>query len=93
MCGIQTEKFKLYCRPMVLNAVPLPYVDSVKYLGFMFIPDSKDAVDMQRQMRSFYARSNTILRQFAKCDESVKLVLFVTFVVVIIVRIYGSFEL
>ena len=64
---------------MVLNAVPLPYVDSVKHLGFMFTPDSKDDVDMQRQLRSFYARSNTILRQFAKCDESVKLVLFSCF--------------
>ena len=59
---------------MVLNAAPLPYVDSVKYLGFMFTPDSKDDADMQRQLRTFYARSNTILR-----DESVKLVLFSSF--------------
>ena len=35
------EKFKLYCPPMVLNAAPLPYVDSVKYLRFMFTPNSK----------------------------------------------------
>ena len=40
----------------------------------MFTPDSKDDVDMRRQLRTFYARSNTILRQFAKCDESVKVV-------------------
>ena len=53
-------KPKLYCPPMVLNAVPLPYVDSVKYLGFMFTPDSKDDVDLQRQLRIFYNRSNTI---------------------------------
>ena len=45
----------------------------------MFTPDSKDEVDMQRQLRTFFARSNTILRQFAKCDESVKLVLFSSF--------------
>ena len=73
------KKFKLYCPPIALNAVPLPYVDSVKYLGFMFTPDSKDDVDMQRQLRTFYARSNTVLCQFAKCDESVKLVLFSSF--------------
>ena len=73
------KMFKLYCPPMVLNAAPLPYVDSVKYLGFMFTPDSKDDVDMQRQLRTFYACSNTIIRQFAKCDESVKLVLFCSF--------------
>ena len=64
---------------MVLNDAPLPYVDSVKYFGFMFIFDSKDDVDMQRQLRTFYARSNTINRQFAKCDESVKLVRFSSF--------------
>ena len=52
---------------MILNAAPLPYVDSVKYLGFMFTPDSKDDIDMQRQLRTFYARSNTILCQFPKC--------------------------
>ena len=55
------------------------YVDSVKYLGFMFTPDSEDDVDMQRQLRTFYAHCNTILRQFAKCDESAKLVLFSSF--------------
>ena len=64
---------------MVLNAALLAYVDSVKYLGFMFNPDSKDDVDIQRQLRTFYVRSNTILRQFAKCDESVKLVFFSSF--------------
>ena len=69
------KKFKLYCLTMVLNAAPLPYIDSAKYLGFMFTPISKDDVDMQRQLGTFYARSDTILRQFAKCDKSVKLVL------------------
>ena len=64
---------------MVLNDVPLPYVSSVKYSGFMFTPDSKDNVDMQSQMRTFYARSNTMLRPFSKCDESVKPVLFSSF--------------
>ena len=78
------KNFKLYCPPMVLNAAPLPYVDSVKYLGFMFTNlvrefHSKDDVDMQRQLRTLYACSNTILRQFAKCHESVKLVLFSSF--------------
>ena len=49
------------------------YVTNVKYLGFMFISDLKNDVDMQRQLRTFYSRSNTILFQFAKCDESVEL--------------------
>ena len=73
------KKFKLYCLSIVLNATPLPYVDSIRYLGCMFTPDSKDDVYMQRQLRTIYARNNTILCQFAECDESVKLVLFSSF--------------
>ena len=30
------KKFKLYCPPMALSVASLPYVDSVKYLRFMF---------------------------------------------------------
>ena len=58
---------------MVLNSVPIPYAQSVGYLGFMFTPDLKDDIDMLRQLRTFYARSNTILRQFAKSNASFKL--------------------
>ena len=39
----------------------------------MFISDPKDDVNMQRQLKTFYVSSNIILRQFAKCDESVNL--------------------
>ena len=64
---------------MVLYYVPILYADSVKYLGFMFTPDLKDVIDMLRQLRTIYARSNTILRQFAKCGASVNLELFKRF--------------
>ena len=45
---------------MVLNSAPIPHADNVKYLCFMFTPDLKDDIDMPRQLRTFYARSNTI---------------------------------
>ena len=64
---------------MFLNAMPMDYVTNVKYVGFMFTSDWKDDVDMQRQLRTFYAHINIILRQFAKCDVSVKLELFRNF--------------
>ena len=70
---------------MTLNGVPMECVTNVKYF-FMFTPDSKDddELDMQKQLRTFYARSNTILSQFAKFDESLKLELFRSFVLVIL---------
>ena len=64
---------------MALNSVLILYADRVKYLSFMFTPDSNDSIDMLRQLRTFYARRNTFLRQFAKCDASVKLELFKSF--------------
>ena len=77
--AFKPNKFKLYCPLIVLNAASLLYVDSLKYMGFMLILVSNGDVDMQRQLRTFYARSNTIPRQFAKYDKSVKLVLFSNF--------------
>ena len=58
---------------MALNSVPIPYAYSVGYLGFIFTPDLKDDNDILRQLRTFYARSHTILRQFAKSNASFKL--------------------
>ena len=57
---------------MTLNGVPMEYVTDVKYLGFMFTSEFKDDVDMQKQLRNF-------LRQFAKCDKSVKVKPFKSF--------------
>ena len=73
------KTFKLHCLTMTLNGVLMEYVTNVKYLGLMFTSESKDDVDTQKQLRTFYARSNTILRQFAKRDESVKLEPFKSF--------------
>ena len=41
---------------MTLHGVSIEYVTDVKYLSFMFTSDSKDNVDMQKQLRTFYAR-------------------------------------
>ena len=35
---------------MVLNSVPIPYADSVKYLGFMITPSLNDNIDMLMQL-------------------------------------------
>ena len=54
------RKFKLYCPSMGQNVVSIFYPDSVKYLGFMFTLELKDHIDMLKQLRTFYTRSNTI---------------------------------
>ena len=68
MCRIPTQTYcKILLSMCVAMCMCIPcniYValGARGYLGFMFTPDSKDDVDMQRQLRTFYARSNTILR-------------------------------
>ena len=42
---------------MYLNGVALEYVDRVKYLGVLLSQDMKDDADMNRHLRSFYART------------------------------------
>ena len=61
---------------MYLNCVAL---DSVKYLGVMLSNDMKDDADMNRHLRSFYARSNVIFRKFHHCSASIKVNLIKTY--------------
>ena len=42
---------------------------------FILCDDLNDKNDMNRQLRSLYARANTLLRKFLKCSISVKLTL------------------
>ena len=60
---------------MFLNGDALEYVDSVKYLGVLLSHDMKDDADMSRHLRSFYARSNVIFRNFHHCLRPLKLIL------------------
>ena len=64
---------------MYLNGDALEYVDSVKYLGVMLSNDMKDDADMNRHLRSFYARSNVIFRKFHHCSASIKVNLIKTY--------------
>ena len=64
---------------MYLNGDALEYVDSVKYLGVMLSNDMKDDADMNRHLRSFYARSNVIFRKFHHGSASIKVNLIKTY--------------
>ena len=62
-----------------MNHEQLKYVDSVKYLGVILSKDFSDNLDIQRQLRSLYARANTILAKFSYCTLPVKCSLLETF--------------
>ena len=51
-------------------------VHSCKYLGHWLSSDENDNVDVACQTRLLYARTNFLIRRFAKCNNKVKLCLF-----------------
>ena len=54
------RRFKLYCPTVAIGDECLKYVDTFKYLGFVFSENKKDNADMLRQLRSLYAKANRI---------------------------------
>ena len=69
------RRFKLYCPTVAIGDECLKYVDTFKYLGFVFSENKKDDADMLRQLRSLYAKANRITRMFHYCTVDVKLLL------------------
>ena len=63
--------FKLSLLNLHINNIPILYVYSVKYLGFIFAGAHKDDNDILRQMRTLYARSNRLLRIVHYCNTKV----------------------
>ena len=52
---------------------------SYKYLGHFITNDRKDHVDISRQCKYIYAKGNTLIRNFGKCSDFVKVTLFKAF--------------
>ena len=64
-------------QPLFLDNVILRWSSQHKYLGIFIDAKLCDNCDINRQLRSFYARGNMLIRKFSSCD--VKKVLFQTY--------------
>ena len=84
------KSFKLSFPKLYINTAPIPYTDSLKYLGFIFTDSHKDDSDMLRQMRMLYARSNRLVRLFHSCSRNVLIELGRSFCVFFTVVICGN---
>ena len=76
---------KLYLPPVFIGSDALKYVAKSKYLGFSFCDSKQDDNDILHQMRTVYAKSNTVLRTFSHCSTDVKVTLFQSYCTVHIV--------
>ena len=50
-----------------------------KYLGHIINNDLHDTMDIKRQLRYLYGKSNMLLRTFGKCSHAVKFHLFMLY--------------
>ena len=77
VCIVYKPKYyKLFCPSVNIGSEPLRFVNETIYLGYTFCSLNKYDKDILRQMRSVYARSNSILRMFSHYTIEVKIVLF-----------------
>ena len=83
------KSYKLSCPLLYMDSQVLKYADNVKYLGFTFSSDQKVDIDILRQLRTIYTKSNILLRLFHHCSVDVKLALFRSYCTCFIVHSYG----
>ena len=70
-------KFKDVHVPLFyLNGNKIVHVNKEKYLGYVICDNNTDDDDMQREIRSIFAKVNTLCRNFRECDNIVKSKLF-----------------
>ena len=70
-------KFKDVQVPLFfLNGNKIVHVNKEKYLGYVICDNNTDDDDMQREIRSIFAKVNTLCRNFRECDDMVKSKLF-----------------
>ena len=62
-----------------LNENRLKLVDRVKYLGHIITCSLNDDLDIDRQIRSLYCRSNMLVKKFNICTDYIKCFLFKAF--------------
>ena len=67
------SKWKTAISSMLLDDVPIPWVNSIKYLGIVLVAGISLHVDCGYIKRKFYASCNSIIAKCKNADEFVKL--------------------
>ena len=70
------KRYELFCPTVSLHLNRLNNILETKYLGYLLSEDQSDDKDIAKQMRTFYIRSNKLLRMFSYCTIDVKIELF-----------------
>ena len=84
------KRYKLFCPPVYLDSEKLSRVPETKYLGCFLSDDQSDDVEISKQIRTLYTRSNKLLRMFSYCTIDVKNDYLEVIVHLCIVVLYGQ---
>ena len=66
------KRYKLFFPPVYLHREKLSRILETKYLGCFLSDDQSDDVEIFKQIRTLYIRSNKLLRIFSYCTIDVK---------------------
>ena len=66
------KRYKLFCPPVYLHREKLSRIHETKYLRCFLSDDQSDDVEISKQIRTLYTRSNKLLRMFCYCTIDVK---------------------
>ena len=85
------KRYVLHCPNIYVDGKYTPYVDKVKYSGVILCDSNNDCKNTENQTRSFFARSNSLLRNFKYCSTQVKLFLVPIFLCnILLLSVVGS---
>ena len=63
-------------RPFRVNDIPINFVTTMKYLGYIISSTLNDSEDIIRARSKFYGEFNSVIRNFSFADRKIKLFLF-----------------
>ena len=67
------RSYKRFIPQLYLNKLSVLYTDSTSYLGYTFSSNNYNDIDMLKQMRMLYCRSNRLVKLLSKCSKPVLL--------------------
>jgi len=82
MCVNPLDKSKIVSKSFPqfsINGHTLQFVDEFRYLGHVITSNVRDDLDINREVRNMYMRTNMLTQRFRRCSPQVKIVIFRAF--------------
>ena len=65
------KRFNVHCSTAIINDVSVPWSNSLKYLGIVFVSGNKMTFDFKSSRSKFFRSFNSIISKISKANETV----------------------